>query len=1425
MTPEEKRNAIIQAHRCLNCLQSHSVEDCKFPCKCKHCKQRMAVPKHTTSLHKIYNTSFPTYPSENVSSTERVAVGAASLPSYNQKASTSVVRKIEAQQTGILTRISAVQISNPCTGKNTLVYAQHDPGSQVTLISKTLLEELDLVPVGKSQITLHTISSSETSELENVVFNLKSLHNNKHFLGLQALVVSPWSDEGYTLPHCQDLSEYPQFDDVVPYMIPERSGVDVLIGLDNSALMRVLQERTGNEGEPHAIETPLGWIASGGKFQKGMNCQTHKISVSDNIRIKELEQLVREFTKEDEVIQPSVNDKKAQQLVEDNIRVIDSRYQIPVPLKEDIHKLPSNYELARRRANGLRKHMLRQPDLQLSLVNAIQGLKENKFIIPAEENTDQQTNYLPYFITNQAKPRVVYDGSAKWSGWSINDFIYSGPDMLNILAHVLARFRIGKYAIMADITKCFFQILLPEHQQNLFRILWYDNDDILNGKLKPYKFTRHVWGVVSSPYIACRSIREITKENPTNASNPTLHAIQHCMYMDDLLVSTDTLEEAETIATESINLLASRGFQLVKWTANQAAKSVLANVDKNKLASSVRTIDLKKDEDPLPQFKAVGCIWNVEQDTLKVEFGFHLLDKYTRRVMLSQISQQYDPLGYTAPFLLKGRLILQQLAVDQLSWDEPVPAKHERAWKDWSQTLLKLKEISIPRWYFANAPQVKVTVETLYELHAFSDASMEAYGSVIYLRRIIDNHAHAAFVYGKSRVILIHQQNWPIARKELVAAVMSAELMASAAKALGLPHYSRHFWCDSKVVLQWVTNPNLRLPKFISRRLELIRRVSSSNDWRYCETESNPADVATRPLANKHFETRTKLWIEGPQFLHLPPDKFNVNSIPLTVRDARIELRTTFCKEPKATLTRVIQTSLNLYTLKKRLGYLAAFVEFVIAKAKKLEFHKPRLNAIYLEKALHSTVLYVQRECFGTVFDSLQAESPDSLEDAIKRLNAKTLSNSERRHLKDLRSIRCLRPAAFPDGTLRIEGRLEEADLPTDAKHPVILPSRHPLTRLVILNCHQEIAHAGIQYTLMLTRQKYWIIKGLSSVRHYLNQCNACNLQKARPVRQLMADLPASRLAAHNKPFFNTGCDYFGPLPYKEGRSERKAWGLLFTCLSTRAIHVELVTSLDLSNFIMAFSRFVDLRGSVSSMYSNNGTTFKAAAHVLPELLEADKLQSFFRKKKISWEFIPPYSPSQGGAWESLIKVFKRTLIQVTKFPRTPTLVELQTYICNATRIVNDHPLTPLSDDPRDYTAISPSSLLTPLNDPHTPLGQPHNKDHLRRDYRYNISLAQQFWERWIRFYLPLLQKRKKWLTVADNLHVGQMVVVGGPGDFNKRGNYRLGRISEVLPQMRRGKALVRRAKIAVSSCDCNGKPVVMYIDRDISKIAPLELE
>ena len=105
------------------------------------------------------------------------------------------------------------------------------------------------------------------------------------------------------------------------------------------------------------------------------------------------------------------------------------------------------------------------------------------------------------------------------------------------------------------------------------------------------------------------------------------------------------------------------------------------------------------------------------------------------------------------------------------------------------------------------------------------------------------------------------------------------------------------------------------------------------------------------------------------------------------------------------------------------------------------------------------------------------------------------------------------------------------------------------------------------------------------------------------------------------------------------------------------------------------------------------------------------------------------------------------------------------------------------------------------------------------------MALVHRFWERWIKFYQPLLQWRKKWLKTGDNLHVGQMVLVAGPNDINKRGNYKLGLVSEVLPQIRIGKALVRCARIAVSNLTDNGQAEITYVERDLYKLAPLEME
>ena len=189
----------------------------------------------------------------------------------------------------------------------------------------------------------------------------------------------------------------------------------------------------------------------------------------------------------------------------------------------------------------------------------------------------------------------------------------------------------------------------------------------------------------------------------------------------------------------------------------------------------------------------------------------------------------------------------------------------------------------------------------------------------------------------------------------------------------------------------------------------------------------------------------------------------------------------------------------------------------------------------------------------------------------------------------------------------------------------------------MVLSEHINAGHAGPSYTLMKIRQRFWLIHGVSSVKHYLAECGKCALIKAKPIRQLMADLPACRLTACNKPFKFSGMDYVGPLRYRQSRSECKASGLLFTCMSTRCIHVKLVTSLDLKSFLMAFSRFTNLRGSVDTIFSDNGSTLIAASNQLSELLGSTEFHNGLRKRNINWVRIPPYAPSQGGSWESLV--------------------------------------------------------------------------------------------------------------------------------------------------------------------------------------------
>jgi len=1020
--------------------------------------------------------------------------------------------------------------------------------------------------------------------------------------------------------------------------------------------------------------------------------------------------------------------------------------------------------------------------------------------------------YLPFFVTTAAKPRVVYDGASTVEGMSINQAVLAGENLLNNLVDVLIRFRLGRYACVADVSKCFFQVKIPEDQQDFFRIIWYQDNDLDNGKPQIFRFTRHVWGINSSPYIALLALKHLVLENPTNASRLTLNVIESCRYMDDILFASNSLSDLEIIAKESVDLFDSRGFKLRKWVSNSHAKSVLLHVRRCDLSPTVRELDLGSQ--PLPDSKTLGLVWNTECDTLRINFRV-FREATSRRQMASQLASQFDPLGMASPFLLGGKLILQKVSASNADWDDALPMEVRERWAKWLSSLHMLNEFSIPRNCFEECESKNDVA--VYQLHAFCDASDSAFSGVVYLRKIVAGGAQVAFVLGRSRLVLTHQANWVISRKELEAAKLCSGLVHQACVALSHLKCSVHLWTDSQVVLKWITNPDLHLNRFVKRRVDKILSLFSSEVWSYVHTSFNPADVGTREKACK-IPDLIKLWLNGPEFL-LVEQQDVVSPTPAPV------VRMTVCGVDESDgLFKLIDIAHDLYALKKRLAYLVAFIDFVIAKARKGSFIKPVLDAAFLDHAFMRAIRYVQTQCFGPALKMLSNGSPDDYENFLKRLRSKAASAEQIRQINELKTLRNLRPCFGLDSLLRVEGRLENADLPTDTKNPIILPGRHPLTRLIALDEHCAAGHAGPSYTLMKVRQRFWVIHGVSSIRFYISDCGKCSIRKAKPIRQLMADLPSCRLTVCNKPFKYCGVDYLGPLMYRHSRSDCKAWGLLFTCLCTRCIHVEIVTSLDLNSFLLAFSRFTNLRGAVDVMYSDNGATFRAASDKLPNLLGSTQFNNSLRKRNIAWIRIPPYAPSQGGSWEAMVKLFKNALYQVLdNSRRKPSLIELQTFTLDAVRIVNDRPLTALSDQPNDLSPITPSSFLGQQLSPNTPLCEQHDKGDLRKDFLYNSTLAHRFWLGWMKSYLPSLQGRNKWRELQKNLVPGQLVLVGDSEDISCKGAYRLGRIHCLHPQLRKGKEVVRRATVAVLGREsAAGHREIEYVLRDLSKIAPV---
>ena len=1000
--------------------------------------------------------------------------------------------------------------------------------------------------------------------------------------------------------------------------------------------------------------------------------------------------------------------------------------------------------------------------------------------------------YIPHHdVHNVHKPdkvRVVFNCPVKFRGTSLNEQLLQGPDLTNSLFGVLLRWRQEPVAIMADIEAMYYQVRVHDDDCDMLRYIWWPDGDI-SKEPEVYRMKVHVFGGTSSPSCANYALKRTADDNQQKCDPKVTTAIKNDFYVDDFLKSVATEEEAIELADTMTKIMSEGGFKLTKWISNK--RNVIDNIPVTARAKEIEKLDLNYDD--LPSQRALGVQWCIESDQL--QFSMKEVNTLpTRRNILSVMSSIYDPFGITSPFVLKAKMILQELCRDKISWDELIPEDQREKWECWLKDLPKLESVKINRCF--KPSHFGQVVNT--QLHHFADASQHGYGTATYLRQTNDKEqVHCEFVTGKARVAPIKPHT--IVKMELTAATSAVRIDNMLKGQMTVDCDATTFWTDSQTVLRYIKNTTTTFPVFIANRLSIIHDGSQVKQWRYIPTKLNPADCASRGMKVEQLASNS-LWLKGPAFLEkaeenwpkpceIPPlDSEHMESL------SHVSANAVSTTEETTAVDRLLNYYSSWPKLTRAIAWWFRFKAYLRKPRNNIETTQlgPKtLSLDDIKKAECAVIQYVQQGSYSNEIKVLK-----------KRTSTKGDITADLDKLVYRRSPIANLDPELQDGMLVVGGRLRNARIPHNAKHQLILPKDHNVSRLLVRHIHRRLNHQGRNHVLAEMRQRFWIVGARILVKSVISKCVTCKKHQSRPGKQKMADLPGSRLVSDEPPFHRCGIDYFGPFEVRHGRSCRKRYGVVFTCFNSRAIHIEIADSLDTSSCIDAIRRFVARRGSPKELYSDNGTNLVGAhRELLKSVQELDQEQAnhFCANINIEWHFNPPSASHFGGVWERQIRTIRKILCALLNEQHMKSCKndeQLRTLMCEIEATINSRPLTRVSDDPDDLDVIRPQDLLLLNHTAACPPGVFNQKDiYARRRWRQIQYLADMFWKRWIKEYLPELQRRQKWLYPERNYKVGDVVLVADPQA--PRNSWPMGIVQEVNIG---NQGLVRSVKVKTQS-------------------------
>lgn len=1374
----ERKDFIKKNNICFKCCgpEKHFAKDCNRTISCVLCKSS----KHPTALHidksqETFSKSLPSKPVNRMDSdhtSEETTVRCSPVDSdNNNRVSSSCISVCgnPLSTSKSCAKIVLVKVHHKDNPQNALkLYAVLDEQSNRTLAKSKLFDYFD-IPGPELPYSLKSCSGEfQHYGRRTSGFVVESLDFN-YRLNLPDIIECNYiPDSRDEIPSPECASMYGHLQDIakeIPQIDPD---VDILllIGRDILPAHHILDQRLGNGNEPYAQKLRLGWVVVG-ETCLGSQHQTDSISAyrtftlmdarpscippcENKIHLKELNDVFAK-TELDDTPALSVEDRKFLNLMESSAsKDNEGCWSMPLPFRDGRTPLPNNKEQALKRAHVFATSLRKNEKKREDVTKFMEKLFNNQHAEEAPPLTQSdECWYLPLFaVYNSKKPgkvRCVFDSSAKFRNTSLNDVLLSGPDLLNSLLGILLRFRQRSVAVSADIEQMFYRFTVPPQHRNFLRFLWHRDNDV-NKELAEFRMTRHVFGNKPSPSIATFGLRKCVE----NAESEVKNFVEKDFYVDDGLASVDTAKEAVELLSKTQSVLETEGkIRLHKIASND--QTVLHAFHKDDLAEGVKTFDLERNETPLQ--RTLGVIWDVETDSFTFKVSRDI-QPFTKRGVLSTINSLYDPIGFLAPVIVRGKIIMRDIMCAGLDWDDPLPSEYYSQWCDWRESLTALERVSAPRVY-ADLPSKSALRR---ELHVFSDASQKAIGAVVYLKTYdMNGTQHLSFVLGKAKVAPTHGHTIP--RLELCAAVLATQLKDTVVRHLDFYLDSISMYTDSKIVLGYIYNEQRRFHVYVGNRVDFIRQSTEPTYWKYVASEINPADIASRTIGADSIQESP--WLHGPSFLIQDNLDFEIpNTYPLVdptsdkeVRPSVVSQQTTCEPRTMTSLSDRFERYSEWSSLTKAISTLQHVVRSYNGSEQCTGWHK--CNS--------STDADSQRKAELFIFKTVQGE----------RFSGEIRTLKEGRQLPPSNQIASLAPYLDSDGILRVGGRLIKGkDRLRDIDvNPIIIPKISHIAFLLVKHHHNSIYHQGRRFTEGRLRSAgLWIIGVKRLVSSVIHRCVSCRRLRGTFCSPKMADLPADRLSP-GPPFSFVGVDTFGPwnivVPKTRGHKvNRKRWAIMFTCLVSRAVHIEVVEEMSSSSFINALRRFISMRGPVRQFRSDRGTNFIGAVNELgipAVLIENQDTQSFLAENRTTWIFNPPHASHFGGVWERMIGVSRRILdgMLLRSSGKDLTHETLSTFLAEVCAIVNSRPLASVSEDPSDPCVLSPNMLLTQkLGYLPDDLPTVTTKDMYKAQWRHVQVLAKEFWKKWQREYLSQLQPRQKWTVDKPDLSVGDIVLL-----------------------------------------------------------------